>query len=70
MYICGLAGDFLSTAPTFNTNPCCLFDDTHCHFEISSKGFNWTIKIEFSEKAPSLKTVAFHLFQVQADFEG
>ncbi|XP_036978239.1 mucin-2 isoform X2 [Acanthopagrus latus] len=30
---------------------------------VALQGFNWTIKIEFSEKAPSLKTVAFHLFQ-------
>uniref|UniRef100_A0A671Y4V6 VWFD domain-containing protein n=1 Tax=Sparus aurata TaxID=8175 RepID=A0A671Y4V6_SPAAU len=36
---------------------------------VALQGFNWTIKIEFSEKAPSLKTVAFLLFQVQADFE-
>ncbi|XP_037551804.1 mucin-19 [Nematolebias whitei] len=30
---------------------------------LASMGFNWTIKIEFSQKEPSLKTVTFQIFQ-------
>uniref|UniRef100_A0A8C4DQJ3 Mucin-19 n=1 Tax=Dicentrarchus labrax TaxID=13489 RepID=A0A8C4DQJ3_DICLA len=36
---------------------------------VASQGLNWTVMIEFSQKAPSLKTVSLQLFQVNAVFK-